>query len=103
LLAQFAEGISPTQVLHCAGQHDRRQRLKESKVQRAVIFKLLPLAEPSAYVLFVRPSRDSAVNINITVIKVTYVRECKHEHQTVAILHVVAPFTILWPTVSTWP
>jgi len=48
----------------------------------------------------VRPSRDSAVNINITVTKETYYLVPKHEHLTVGIRHIVVPFAILWPTVS---
>jgi len=57
--------------------------------------------EPCACVLTVRPSfpsRDSAVNINITVFTETHFHEPRHEHLSVGIRHIVVTFAILWPS-----
>jgi hypothetical protein len=86
---------------------DTKICLKESKIQTRGNFEIYVVQvllsghnEPCACVLSVRPSRDSVVNINITVIKIIYTHEPQHEHLTVGIRHIVVPFTVLWPTLS---
>lgn len=58
---------------------------------------------PCACVMSVRPSRDPAVIIIMTLIKETHFQEPKHQHLTVGMRHIMVTFTILWPTVSAYP
>jgi hypothetical protein len=69
-------------ALHCAGQGNVKICLNESKIQTLGKFEISAVHvllsdhnEGCAFVLSVRPSRDSAVNRNVTVIKETYFRE----------------------------